>query len=1031
MFKDAFSPGFTQAQNSFAGMKRAIGEINDNSDMNKLAAEIAMMTSMTEPFRRGLSDVLDEPSRLAGTFESSMKNIRAITGLSAAEAAKLGNELQKIGMGAEGGPLAVADAYNNVAGGITNLEAQMPVLNNAIALAEAGQASLGTATNGLVKIMNSYNFTASQAATASERISQINERAAWASDVLTQAVGMGVGSMEEFISSIAPVSGMASAVGVGLDEIGSTMAYMTATTDTANTAGTKLQAFMVALQRPSESLAGALKKIGITSGSAMLAEYGLAESARIVSNAFGGNQDAMVQAMGRMEAVKAIMSLTGDTYGEFAQQFGESMKGITETARAIQVEAYESKIARLNAATDALKTQIGGPINTIKGFFVDMGTAFLTHVVGPIVSSPVGGVFRGFGAVLGLGAKTALDLGSTALTTASQLAVLTATVSNAGGMAKLFKQTLSLLSSPLKGIGSAIAGLIGPLLTKIGVTFTATAAESGYAAAMWAAAGATWAALWPVLAVIAAVALLAGGAYLLVKHWDKVTAFFKNLWNKITGFFTAAWEKIREILGGVPNWALGLVAVFFPFIGVPLLIVKNWNAIPGFFSGLWNKITGVFSAAFNVIKNLFNAAPKWVVGLLAVLFPFVSIPLVIVKNWNAIPGFFSGLWNKITGVFSAAFNVIKNLFNAAPNWVINLLAVLLPFVGIPLLIIKNWDAIPGFFSGLWTGITEGASVFAGWMVNLGEGAASLFTAAWGHVSGFFSWVWTGITEGASVCAGWMVNLGEGAASLFIAAWEHVSGFFSWLWESIKTPILDFLDWFSPVTDVILAPFRAIGWVMDKVGGMVKGALTDIGTDLAVTNTIQTTTALAPAALASPAGESLSRTVQSPPSVPAALPATPAFSSTALSGPFPKTATMSASPAMTPFAPMTGPLQASPVFNGGITQGPVLPVTGMTGAGSQDMAFTASSAFLDAVSTFDDFPAWPVPSYDEVSVQFPQAMAQAQVMDRPARDNTAATERQVYSITIQHLTINADEIEEAVDIYKIIRQAAFGPEGAPA
>ncbi|MDR3145793.1 MAG: phage tail tape measure protein, partial [Treponema sp.] len=262
-------------------IKSGLDKIGQNSSLNTVATQLSTMAYMTQPLRNALSGMMNEPSKLAGTFESSMKNIQAITGLTSEEIASLGNELLFIGSRFGAGPLAVADAYNDVAGGITNVTAQMPVLNNALALAEAGQADLGVAANGLVKIMNSYNFTTGEAA-------EISDRAAWASDVMTQAVGMGVGSMQEFIAAMAPISGMAASVGVGFDEIGSTMAYMTATTDTANTAGTKLQSFMVALQKPSDSLAAALATMGISSGSAMLAQYGLAESANIVKQAFKG-----------------------------------------------------------------------------------------------------------------------------------------------------------------------------------------------------------------------------------------------------------------------------------------------------------------------------------------------------------------------------------------------------------------------------------------------------------------------------------------------------------------------------------------------------------------------------------------------------------------------------------------------------------------------------------------------------------------------------------------------------------------------
>ena len=527
-FKDAFSSGFANAQNSMAGMKDAIGEINRNKDMFDLAGDLSLMSGRFDELAGKITSMIDEPSALAGSFETSMKNIQAITGMSSSEIKTLGDELNRIGGSAAAGPLAVASAYNDVAGGITNVEAQMPVMMNAISLAEAGQADLGTATNGLVKIMNSYGFSVSKAATEEERKADISQKAAWASDVMTQAVGMGVGSMEEFISAMSPISGLASSVGIGFDEIGSTMAYMTATTDTASTAGTKLQSFMIALQKPSKELSAALASVGISSGSAMLEEYGLAESARIVQSAFAGNQDAMVAAMGRAEAMQAVIALTGDAYSDFAKEFGSSMKGITDASRAIQVEAYESKVARLQAASDSLKIQMGDDINAIKGFFVDMQAGFLSDVVVPFMSSPVGGVFQRIAAFAGIAAGGVLRLGSGVLNTATQLVTLTSTISNAGGITKLFSSTLGTLKNAVTGIGSSLMNLIAPLWAKITATFTATAAESGFAAALWATAGALWAVLWPVLAVVAAGALIVKIISEVASGWGSVTQAFQN-----------------------------------------------------------------------------------------------------------------------------------------------------------------------------------------------------------------------------------------------------------------------------------------------------------------------------------------------------------------------------------------------------------------------------------------------------------------------------------------------------------------------
>lgn len=684
-FRDAFSSGFASAQNSFAGMTGALSELNQNQSMNRLAADISMAAAITDPFRQKLSALMDEPSKLAGTFESSMKNIQAITGQSSAEINTLGNELAAIGGGVAAGPLAVAEAYNDVAGGITNITAQMPVLQNAIALAEAGQADLGVATNGLVKIMNSYGFSVSNAATEAEQIAEINGRAAWASDVLTQAVGMGVGRMDEFVTAMAPVSGMAASVGLGFDEVGSNMAYITSTIGSASEAGTMAGSLITALLKPNKDLTEILQSAGISSGSAMLAQYGLAESASILSRAVGGNQDALTQALGRQEAMKAAVQLSSGAYADFAAQFGSTMQGITAASQAVQAESYESKVGRLNAATDALKIQIGGDINAIKGFFVDMGAGFLSHVVAPIMSSPVGGVFQGMAAVTGLAAKTVLDLGSGALNTASQLVVMTATIQNAGGFSKLFGSALGGIASPLKNIGTSIAGMVGPLIAKTTATFAATAAEIGFAGAMWATAGAVWAATWPILAVVAGVAALAFGGYMLVKHWDAVSAFFVNLWNTVTGAFSAAFDWIQNLLGGVSNKALGVAALFAPFIGIPALVIKNWETIAAFFVGLWSRITALFTAVWTGIKNFF--AGLW-----------LEITATFASAWNSVLVFFNSVW---TGITQTAVSVA--------NWLGGV-----------------WDVMAGKFAGAWI-----------WIKDL---FASVWESIKGVVLGFVEWL---------------------------------------------------------------------------------------------------------------------------------------------------------------------------------------------------------------------------------------------------------------------------------------------------
>jgi TP901 family phage tail tape measure protein len=653
----------TNMKSAMGGMNDAMEQINKNRALNEMAAGMAVMANMTGPLRQSLSNMMGEPSRLAGNFETSMKNIQAITGKTGNEMKGLEAKLLSIGSKAAAGPQAVVGAFNDVAGGITKEAAQLPVLNNALALAEAGQADLGIATNGLVKIMNSYNFTAGEEA-------EINERAAWASDVMTQAVGMGVGSMNEFVSAMAPVSGMAASVGVGFDEVGATMAYMTATTDTAATAGTKLQSFIAALQRPSDDLAAALATVGITSGSAMLAQYGLAESAKIIGDVFNGDQDAIAQAMGRMEAMKAVVSLTGSTYADFASEFGSTMDGITAKSQAVQTQSYESKLARLQAASGSLKIKMGEDINGIKGFFADMGTVFLTRVVTPIVNSPVGPVFSKLAALTGLAAKGVLDTGSGVLNAAAQFSVLAVNIQNAGGFVNLFKSSLQFLGAPFKAVGGMIAGFITNLIgvgASSGVAAAGTgalgAAGAASAGGIGAAAGATgafaaslWAVAWPVLAVVGAIALLAGGAYLIIKNWDAVS-----------GFFAGLWQKIKAVFSAVPAWIAAFFSSLAGSIGnffSPVLekISAAFASFANWLGGVWNVITGAFTAAWGYVVSFFSAVWNNMVSIVA------SIGNWFISVWTTVTGAFAGAWSWVSDLFTGIWEGIKGVIIGFVEW---------------------------------------------------------------------------------------------------------------------------------------------------------------------------------------------------------------------------------------------------------------------------------------------------------------------------------------------------------------------------
>ncbi len=111
---------------------------------------------------------------------------------------------------------------------------------------------------------------------------------------------------------------------------------------------------------------------------------------------------------------------------------------------------------------------------------------------------------------------------------------------------------------------------------------------------------------WPILLVIGAIALLAAGCYLLIKHWDTVKAAVMN-------------TEAFKVVAGVVTWLAGIFASAWQFIK------DGWNSfialLTGFsptqaLGGMASGIISMFDNVWQVIKGGFLKSWNWIVGKL-------------------------------------------------------------------------------------------------------------------------------------------------------------------------------------------------------------------------------------------------------------------------------------------------------------------------------------------------------------------------------------------------------------------------------
>jgi hypothetical protein len=104
-----------------------------------------------------------------------------------------------------------------------------------------------------------------------------------------------------------------------------------------------------------------------------------------------------------------------------------------------------------------------------------------------------------------------------------------------------------------------------------------------------------------IIGIVGAITLLALAAYLIYKNWGTIKAFFINTWNGVKNTFNQFWTWIK---GFVTNWGPIIMTIIAPFLGIPLLIFKNWENIKTWFSDLWSSIEKGFT-------DFVNGALQW------------------------------------------------------------------------------------------------------------------------------------------------------------------------------------------------------------------------------------------------------------------------------------------------------------------------------------------------------------------------------------------------------------------------------------
>jgi phage-related protein len=383
--------------------------------------------------------------------------------------------------------------------------------------------------------------------------------------------------------------------------------------------------------------------------------------------------------------------------------------------------------------------------------------------------------------------------------------------------------------------------------------------------------------LGPVALVIAAVAAVAAGVYLLVTHWDSIRPHVQPIidwfqttvvpalqivaqaivqkFGEVVAWFQTNWPAIKEAIGHVLNVIVDIVSGFIDIVmdfwegfgdDIMEIVQDAWDFISEYISTVmgiiqgvietviaiingdwgvaWDKIKETVSKAWDGIKEIHTKALDLLLSILKFVMGLLNSAWD--TAWQTVKDIVTGIWPLITEVVDTGINAILDFFRELPGDVVDLISSLperLLWIG------------AATFNGLWDGMKRVWDTVRGWLgamddrvVDAVEGLArSLYNIGREILQG----LWDGMKDVWSNVTGWLsnlnplnhfndINLAKGHAEKnLIPAGKAV---FEGLQNGMKSGWKDTTAWLSSIDPSLT--FGANG----AVPGLTRGSLSPVG-----------------------------------------------------------------------------------------------------------------------------------------------------------------------------------------------------------
>lgn len=615
-----------------------------------------------------------------------------------------------------------AEAMDRLAAGGFDAEQTMAAMPGIIEASVASGEDMATTSDVITSALNIWNLKTGDVAENTQHVA----------DVVQMAANVSKLGMADFGLAMQYAGAPAAALGVNIEELSTAMAIMSNNGIEASTIGTSLRSTMSRLASPPKEAAAAIDQLGLHLQNADGSFVGITEAISQMREAMDGMTDTqqvgIAKAIAGEDAFSGLLALI-KTSPEAYKEVEDSIKNSTGSSHEAYVKMQNTLKGSINAmksAVESLAISFGSTlapsvktaadaIKSIADFLGGLSPA-TRSVVANIALSVVGFTAFSFamskvlkaggsmvmmysriGNVLKGGRETNLLLRYSVLGVRSAFIQLSSTASKVMGVLRNGMSIGSWRSALtfLRTSGAAGLSKIGSTAVQAGtkvmmmirsfsmVTMLSGAKNAvlGFGRALLTIGRVGIGAMFSPVGI--AIMAIAGAAYILYNHWDKVAPFFTSMWNEIQNAFSVAWQAISPALEGVGNAWSRLVNAFnsqgttlnrLAHIIEFLASILGGVLIAGIIAAA-DIFTGVFVSAIEIVSSIVSAA----IGVFGGLIDFITG--VFTGDWSlawqGVVEIFSSIFGGIKGICSGVLDGIRAAINAVING-INSISVDIP-----------------------------------------------------------------------------------------------------------------------------------------------------------------------------------------------------------------------------------------------------------------------------------------------------------------------------------------------------------------